>query len=376
MSKIYIVSTTIHGPAYVLEHISTFDNDNISRDNYRFIVIGDEIRHSEWNQINMDYDCVEYVSIEDEEKYLRELVHDKEDWEFIAPHRSPYRRNLGYLIALKYSQSPEDVTIAIDDDNLSNQNLIKCHLGAFNKNTLFSKVSSNNKIINPIRCLSSSVPFVYSRGYPINEYFRDSFDFNAEKEFPDNEVMINLGLWNNCPDTDSMTHLVNKNDINVRSKNVIEHYLVDKGNYMPLNTQNIAIKGELRKIFWNIRVPKLYQYSMDRYDDIWGGLFTYKVMETFGYMASFGSPYLEHRRNYHDFLKDFRREWFSSILNIRLWDFIMNTYLEEKKDVLSAYTELAEKLVHFIDYSEPNVNTVIRKIGKRMLRWVSIVERL
>ena len=141
------------------------------------------------------------------------------------------------------------------------------------------------------------------------------------------------------------------------------NFILDKDNYMPINTQNVSYTNEISKIFWNIC---LQERGFKRYDDIWNGIILNKIINVMNkHRISFGNPMVNHNRNSHNYNADLRDEFLGIIYNSKLFETIKNIDIDG-----SSYEEmylcLAKKL------SESTIKEFV-DIGKRMNRWLDIV---
>jgi len=354
---ITVVTTTIHGTSFIKEYLKNVRKYKHS--NVKFIVVGDNKTPDEWNLFEDSQ--VEYWSPVKQKKYLKE--YNILNYKDLIPDNDARRRNFGFLRSLELDA---EYMISIDDDNLpGKQDFIGEHLESFNSK--IPEVSSINRIVNPIRVLHMN-HYTYSRGYPINYSFLDSFEITLDNK---RKNVLNLGLWTEKPDVDAIYNLMYED---LRSKGInIRHLKIAYNNYFPINTQNVCISKELIPLFHNVYMDK--SLGVHRFDDIWIGLFLLKLIHANNHSASFGLPLTIHRRNVHNYIRDLQTEFIGFTINSRIWDLIMN-YELKNKDYINGYLEIAELLKSTKIFTFDQINNFINKIGECMLRWIEIGEKV
>src|SRR5438128_11354755 len=82
--------------------------------------------------------------------------------------------------------------------------------------------------------------------------------------------------------------------------------------------------------------------KIDRYDDIWSGLFTSKLIHNRGENMTFGLPVSAHRRNKHDYVSDLKGELWAMTLNDQVWKTVMDLDIRSRNYV-DGYIELLDK---------------------------------
>lgn len=122
----------------------------------------------------------------------------------------------------------------------------------------------------------------YPRGYPYGERNK--------------RVILNMGLWGNVPDIDSITQL--KEDHYIGFYDFLD-LVVPKGTYFALSDMNTAYKPEF--------TPYVYEFASNRYGDIWMGIRMKRFADKYNYAITIGSPYVEHIRASNPF-KNIKKE--------------------------------------------------------------------
>jgi hypothetical protein len=367
MDKISIITTTINNPSFLKYFYNNFYKYLVNLDNIKIIVVGDNKTPSkEWNSIA--YPNVEYWDIETQNIYLNKLTKKSDMLLSVFPENNMLRRNFGYLRAIELGS---DIIITVDDDNLPiDCNFIQGHLNAFNNKNVF-KLRSYNGLINHCEMLNMNHNGVYSRGYPTNHMC--SYNPLVIEGKNKSNVKLNMGLWTSKPDVDS-TYNIMFNDLNSISYDTPNNFAMYKDNYFSINTQNTAIKKEATRIFHNEYMATVNGYPLHRFDDIWAGLFTLKVIHTNDDTATFGNPIVEHRRNTHNYAKDLNTEYMGLILNNRVWDKVRNMDIS-KGDYTTGYLEISDNINKFNEF-EPSVNKYFSKLSESMRFWTELVEAI
>ncbi len=375
--KITAVTTTINLPEVLFE----FQKNLSENDHYdvNFIVIGDN-KTPYWvsqfcSEENFDWLRVEYWSPKDQKEWLSGL---NTDTSLIIPENDIRRRNIGFLLAL---QGGADVIVSLDDDNypISGSDWLGTLNRAMEPKDGYNEVSSKNNFINPCNILVYGNEYVYSRGYPLNYWYTDSFSsyITPGKK----KVIMHQMLWTNKPDVDAVSNLIYPNlktcGFVAPSGFVgpIEPMLVaQEGQYFPVDTQSLAFSKEL-SVFHALYQEPLFGLPSHRYDDIWAGLFCQKLANKFGDGYSFGAPLVEHRRNTHDYIRDLQTEYIGMVLNSKMWKFIQDLDIQSQT-YKSGFLEIADALPGGFKEYDPRVRGYIQNLSKSIRCWVELLERL
>jgi hypothetical protein len=374
-----IVTTTINIPYFLESYIQNFESYSIDNNGLVFIIIGDlrsphqEIK--EYIQRVASNFAIECWDVKSQRKWISETFGSKaEKVEVAIPYNSIRRRNLGYLRALELGS---DVIITIDDDNYpGNSNWLLEHLNILRTSDVLPTVSSKNKVINPCRILKFNHPDlkIYSRGYPFSELFHDTFDVEFRSG---GRVALNLGLWTKSPDVDAYTNILYPDIESLGIKEGFQRrYAPAQDNYMPINTQNTSFIRELTPAFYDVLMDTtIHGVRLDRYDDIWAGLFALKLIHKLGYRATFGVPLTEHRRNKHDYVSDLKLELIGMSLNDLVHEIVMKADVQAKS-FADGYLELADMLMNEVKrfVNDEEVLSYFSKLTEAMRIWVDLVE--
>jgi hypothetical protein len=293
MKKIALVTTTISIPKLLVEYASNFEN--FKWKNVFFVVAGDLktpfeiIEFCENLQEKFGYE-VNYLDIKTQEKLFPKLAS-------YIPYNSLTRRNFGMLFAY---QNHAEIIITIDDDNfVGNGDYLKFHSIVGDKKRL-KCISSNTGWYNVCEVLKEEKNrYFFHRGFPLDQ--RKTIEVKVSEN--DSKIIANEGLWIESPDVDVVA-LLNFGELKViefDSSLFGNNFILEKGTWCPINTQNTAIASEALPSFF-LNPPQL------RYDDIWAGFILRKVADCIGDSVSYGQPIAIHRRNVHNYLKDLEKE--------------------------------------------------------------------
>ena len=379
-NTVAIVTTTISIPLFLESYIQNFKSYSIDSNGLTFIIIGDlrspHQKINEYVQKIASSFAIEYWDVESQKKWISETFGSKsaEKIEAAIPYNSIRRRNLGYLRALELDS---DIIITIDDDNYpGSSNWLLEHLNALYANGTLPTVSSKNKIINPCRIIKFNYPNlrIYSRGYPFSELFCDTFDVEFRSE---GRVALNLGLWTKSPDVDAYTNILfpNLESLGIGDE-FQKEYALAPNNYMPINTQNTAFIRELTPAFYDVLMDTpISGTRIDRYDDVWAGLFALKLIHKLNYRATFGIPLTVHRRNKHDYISDLKSELVGMSLNNVVHKIVMNADIQSK-NFIDGYLELAHILVNEIRkfITDEETLSYFSRLTEAMKIWIDLVE--
>jgi hypothetical protein len=367
--KIVFVLTTINIPYLIKGYVQNILNYNHNA--VEFIIIGDKnTPHKIVKNFIKNIDnkglIIDYWDINNQKEWLKDYPNiDK-----IIPYNSDNRRNIGFLLAF---QRGADIIISLDDDNyVLEQDYIRSHQIIGNKVNLPTIVSKNGWF-NPCSMLDT-IPQkrIYSRGFPYHKRSDDEISVcNCS-----GKVVLNMGLWIGDPDVDAVTNLNEQVKVKGFSKEQPEQILLTKGTYSPINTQNTAFHRNILPCFYYIMMgEEIHGMKIDRYGDIWTGLFAKKVIDHMNDRVSIGNPLTHHRRNKHDLLKDLQSELWGMLINEKLVPIIENIDISGS-NYSDAYIDLAQQLSNYDIYEDVQVKKYFKKIIDAMKIWVETCERL
>ncbi len=270
----------------------------------------------------------------------KEIDEDLGENSWIIPRRVSGIRNYGFLKAF---QMKADIIITLDDDcyPVKNHNLIQQHL----------------------QNLSISVPKKWVNTYPDSRhlYTRGMPYLNRTEQ----QVMISHGLWTNVLDFDGATHL---QKLQFQAE-FAQHFLqiIPHGAYYPMCSMNLAFDAKITPIMY---FPLMGEDSLgnkwgyDRFDDIWAGIFSKKIMDHLGYAVINGSPFVKHNKASDPF-KNLQKEALGIEANEELWKLVDQVHLTSSSPV-QCYLELANKI------KWPKEKYFSKDLKKAMIIWASL----
>lgn len=334
-----IVTTTINIPVALEDYIENCRR--FGHTDVLFIVVGDLRTPAGCAAYvrglsERGYPC-HYLSPLDQERLLRPLPRLTE----FLPYNTIQRRNVGYLFA---DSLGADVIISIDDDNfpLADQDFLGKH-AIVGQTVRLDAVATASGWYNSCALLRSTPSRrFYHRGFPVNKRWLDEAETWTSLEA---RVVVNIGLWTQDPDVDTVTRL--EEPFTVTG---IDHpdktFAVAPGTLFPFNSQSTAFHRDL--------LPALYLVSYAeginpsacpnfRYDDIWMSYFLKLLVDHMGDMICIGPPHVRQDRNQHDFLADLRREIGPMELTAKLADLLPHVSLTASS-YGETYSELIENL--------------------------------
>lgn len=367
--KIAFVLTTIGVPNLLKGYAQNAKEYN--HKDVGFIVIGDNKTphgavRSLLQEVEKEGFIAEYWDVERQKSWLKDFP----KLDRIVPYNSDNRRNIGFLIA---AQEGAEIIISLDDDNyVISGDYISSHKIVGNKVEL-ETVSSTNNWFNPCSMLKTEPQRpIYSRGFPYSKRWGD----RIVKERSSGRIVINLGLWLGDPDVDAVTNLNEKVKVLGFKEGSPKRIMLAPNTFAPINTQNTAFHRDILPCFYYVMMgEEIHGMKIDRYGDVWAGLFAKKVIDQMGDWAALGEPLTNHRRNPHDLLKDLTCEFWGMLLNEDLTSKVESIHLIQKT-YPNAYLELAQKLETGNISSYQTLNKFIKKITSAIKVWVETCDRI
>lgn len=269
----------------------------------------------------------------------KEIDNELKENSWIIPRKVSAIRNFGFLKAYKMGA---DIIITLDDDcyPVSNHDLVVLH-------------TKNLKLKTPERWTNTypDSRHMYTRGMP---YLNRT----------ESQVMLSHGIWTNVLDHDGPTHLQN---LEFKAK-FAEHFLqiIPQGSYYPMCSMNIAFNRDITPLLYFPLMgedQKGNKWGFDRFDDIWAGIFSKKIMDHLGYSVVNGSPFVEHRKASDPF-KNLQKEARGIETNELIWKAVDLVTLTATTPI-ECYIELIKKV------SFPN-ESYFKKLKEATLIWLSL----
>jgi hypothetical protein len=317
--KKFLVFTTISSPTIAVKNFA-----NLLKD-WTILVVTDKKTPDNWN---LNKPNVVLLDIKKQSSFDSKLSR-------CLPFNSYTRKNLGYLYAIR---DGADLIAESDDDNIPYKNWIDF-------NNFEKEIVKGRGFINIYSLFTNKK--VWPRGFPlslINDYgIKDNFKVKKiDKE-------LKIGIWqllaDKDPDVDAVYRLVfNKKILFKKNKG----YILDKGIYCPLNSQNTIFSKEVFSLMY------LPSYVSMRATDIYRGFIAQAILQKSDYFLYFGSPTVFQERNPHDYMKDFRDEievYLNGLKIIEILsklDFQWNKFSENLK--LAYKTLIKEKIFDSREY--------------------------
>jgi len=235
---------------------------------------------------------------------------------------------------LKAHDDNPSMVVALDDDcypiTLFSENFVKQH-----KEVLKKKVDIS-QWVSPIHGL-------YTRGIPF-----------CERKL--SEVVMSQGCWTGGIDLDGIGHLTQDT-----SHISIMHYLNEplrKGIYMPICSMHNAFKPKIIPAYYQL-IMGLNKHGIDRFADIWSGLFLKRVCDHLDKAIFATNISIEHRQNPNPF-RNVKREIEGMEVHEKLYKYVMDMPLEGTT-FKECYVELADKL--------PELTPHLTKMKSAMKVW-------
>lgn len=363
-----IVLTTIAKPTLLLGYAENLVNFGHESD-VAVVVIGDlktphEDVRAVIDQVKSLGVRATYLDIEDQKRWLRRFS----DLAGVIPYNTDNRRNIGYLISL---EDGAEVVVTIDDDNwvCPDEDFWGSH-SIVGQHVRLRSVRVSNGWFNNCDLLALEPPVrVYPRGYPVSLRWHDQVTVEQDE----GRVVLNLGLWREDPDVDAVTRLA----LRVRSRGLKEEpVMLSQGTYTPINTQNTAVhKDAMPAFYYVLQGLGLDGLFLDRYGDIWAGLFLKRAVDQIGDRVTVGRPVTVHNRNHHDLLRDLQHELWGMVLTERLVHEVMSVQLTEKS-YLGVYREMADAVRRMRLDPRPVVRAYQDRLAGAMDIWSDACERI
>lgn len=369
MTRFGILTTTIHLPKLLEKYAQNFCY--YKHKDVFFVVIGDKKTPDTVGAFCQNLEAkygfkVIYHNVADQIKYLERFPALAEH----IPWNSIQRRNIGLLIAY---EEKADIIVTIDDDNLvTNQDFlgISGH-GIVGTDAVLSAFESSSGWLNVCDFLKEdkNIRF-YHRGYPLEQRWNEKEHFITSESLT-GRVVVNAGFWQDDPDIDAITRMVNKIIVRGLNKTFTSNFTLYFGTWSPFNSQNTALSRTVLPAYF------LSPY-IGRYDDIWASYILRRIMDHLGDFGTFGLPLVRQFRNPHDLFVDLAKEIDCMEITNDFCQFLRETELGGRT-YLDCFSEVAEALTRFSSSENKKViskKSLIMKLSEGMNIWSNIFNEL
>jgi len=291
----------------------------------------------------------------------------------VIPKKCHAETSFGFLVA--YEENP-DVIIELDDDVLPvrESKLVDWHLeNLFNDAGV--TVNSRGEWYNTIENLelkTASRPF--PRGHP---YLKEARSTNYNWVNNGGKCVLNMGLWTGNLDLDALTILYNSG---INGRLLIEanqckrsKVIVEEGTYFAVCSMNTAFLSKIIPAFYQLYMNFM---TIDRFDDIWSGIFLKKITDHLGDKVCLGHPIVYHNKRPRNVFGDLRKELEGLIVNEVLWR-IVNEIELDGNSYWDCYRSLIDGLKNTLDqFKEDTHRKFIQAQVEKMEIWLEIVDEL
>ncbi|MBI4244697.1 MAG: hypothetical protein HY606_11460 [Planctomycetes bacterium] len=277
-----------------------------------------------------------------------DIEHDLGHDSWIIPRKTSAIRSYGFW---KAHQLGADTVISLDDDCYPLSNYITIDSNGSSVDCFQQHFVNLYEIGRKERRWISSIRNIRPRGLP----YIDDFDV----VHPD-RIILSHGLWAHIPDLDGKTQLEGK-EIPHYSEYLVDQ-LIPKGMYFPICSMNTAWKKELTIARYHLLMGEDRHgnpYGVDRFDDIWAGLFAKKICDHLGYRIVSGYPVVWHDRASNPVINS-KKEESGLPINESLWK-IVDSIILSGNTIGQCYREIAEQLTMDTAYWE--------KVRRAMMLW-------
>jgi len=363
-NTIYLICSSINELKYL--------NSNILKQIYKVIIIdeGDEkirnLNYKRLSGLNVDF----YGPKERLEWFKGFFGERYEKYSCVIPQKCHAETSFGFLVS--YDEGA-DVVIEIDDDvKILNDNFVDEHIdNLFNKEGFY--VSSVGKWYNTIENLDIGEN-LFPRGHP---YERSTRNIDYSWEYNGDQCVLNMGLWLGNPDLDALTIICQgglDGRSNVCSNNIkYKKVIVKNGTYFAICSMNTSFRRKIIPAFYQLYMNHL---NIDRYDDIWSGIFIKKIADHLNDNVCLGYPLVYHDKRPRNVFNDLRAEIEGMIITETLWKLIDDAVINNNN-----YFDCYDELINVI---EKNINVFNDSIHRdymlfqldKMKLWLKIIDEI
>lgn len=374
--KLYVVTASIRKLDNLKQLLQNFNNESDEKYDLNVIIIDevdDEVRKYN-RKIMSTFKNTRFFGIKERGKWFKSHFGSaSRKYESAIPEKCHAETSFGFVVAY---EEDADVVIELDDDVALHKgyslNEHLCNLFRNGGFTVFAKAKWYNSMENLV--LNEKVQ-VFPRGHPYDkECRREDYEWVNSAS----TSVLNMGLWSGEPDLDALTLIYHSGldgSCHLKGDGLKrEKVVVGKGTYFAICSMNTAFLSKIIPAFYQLYMNQL---GIDRFDDIWSGIFLKKITDYMNESVSIGAPMLTHKKAPRDSFSDLRKEMEGMDLNERLWRAVDSMSLSGNS-YLDAYISLTQ-----------NLSTAVLSIGRtkaqrdflelqiqKMQTWTSLMDSL
>jgi len=148
--------------------------------------------------------------------------------------------------------------------------------------------------------------------------------------------------------------------------------IVDKGTYFAICSMNTSFRREVIPAFYQLYMNVM---GVDRFDDIWSGIFIKRIADHLGHKICLGKPAVIHDKRPRSVFKDLKKEIDGMVLNEILWK-VADTDISgfSYSDAYLSLADLLEKGIASLQVED--YRRFMQLQVERMRLWVDIIDYL
>jgi hypothetical protein len=136
---------------------------------------------------------------------------------------------------------------------------------------------------------------------------------------------------------------------------------------------NMAFRTEIVPSFYQLFMK---EFGIDRFDDIWSGIFLKKIADHLGDRVSLGAPIVVHNKRPRNIFKDLRSELEGIVINEDLWRIVDSLDLNGT-NYHDCYASLIDSLAIRLDQFREKLHRDFMKLQlKKMRLWLDVVDKI
>lgn len=210
--------------------------------------------------------------------------------------------------------------------------------------------------------LSLHAPVSWTPTYPDPKWqFTRGFPYQVRAERP---VKVSHGIWSGALDLDAQTETKLPQLLAEKPYPPLRQF-IPKLQYYPMCSMNLAFHKDVIPLMFFPMMGQDQdgnQWPYDRFDDIWAGILSKKIMDHLNWAVVSGSPQVKHNKLSMP-LKNYQKEKAGLKENELFWQAVDQVKLT-KTNPIACYQELAEKLPHQNNY-------YYKKLKDAMKVWIN-----
>jgi hypothetical protein len=369
---ICVVVPTIRNPECMREYFANARKHGFDLDRLFVVLVTEDFCDTEAMAEMLDEEGVEGAVFDGEGREAWYEQQGIEEYSHLVPAASHAQTSFGllYLWAGEFEYG-----VFIDDDTAPHDDVdfFGTHMANLAFEGEIERVRSDEDWVN-VLYQNEDEHGLYPRGYPYA-----AMDETVETDTTEvDRVVASQGLWTNVPDLDAVRILMDGDlqgqaQTRTSTDDYDGDFVAADGNYLTVCSMNLAFRREVVPAFYQLPMDD-NEWDVDRFDDIWSGLFLKRALDVLGGKIYNGDPLCEHNKAPRSTFSDLTNEVHGLELNEHVFEEI-DAVGDDADSYEAVFQAMADRLAEG-DYEDWENGEFLNHCGEYMRDWLDCLDEL